>query len=82
MPNQPASGTVTVSFTLPRVLADSVNRLAKRQLTNKSDLIRRALMEYLPPDVRAGVEAAIVAEEPAEEGYSTVAKKAPKKKEP
>ena len=50
MPNQPGSETVTVSFTLPRKLAAAVQDHAKKKLTNKSDIIRRALLAYLPED--------------------------------
>lgn len=75
MPNKPASGTVTVSFTLPRMLAEQVELISRRQLTNKSELIRRALMEYLPDDVRLAVENAIVKETPASYGQSSSGKK-------
>jgi metal-responsive CopG/Arc/MetJ family transcriptional regulator len=50
MPNQPAANTVTVSFTLPRELGAVVDRVAKRQMTNKSDIIRRALLAYIPQE--------------------------------
>lgn len=50
MPNQPAPHTVTVSFTLPRELGAVVDRVAKRQMTNKSDIIRRALLAYIPKE--------------------------------
>jgi hypothetical protein len=53
MPNQPSPDTVTVSFTLPRPLAEAVNRHAKTEMTNKSDIIRRALLAYLSPSERA-----------------------------
>lgn len=56
MPNSPSADTVTVSFTLPRALSNAVNARAKRDLTNKSDIIRRALMAYLDPDTRAAVQ--------------------------
>lgn len=55
MPNQPSKDTVTVSFTLPRALSKAVNDRAKRDLTNKSDIIRRALMSYLDDDTRASI---------------------------
>ena len=64
MPNQPKASTVTVSFTLPRVLAEAVDRAAAAKMTNKSDIIRRALMNYLPPEDVARI-ASIVAEEAA-----------------
>ena len=56
MPNQPAPNTVATSFTLPRDLLSVVERVAKKNLTNKSDIIRRALMNYLAPAERAWVQ--------------------------
>ena len=50
MPNSPDPETVTVSFTLPRELAAAVAQHAKKGLTNKSDIIRRALLAYIPTD--------------------------------
>jgi len=50
MSNQPAANTVSMSFTLPRDLAIVVDRMAKRQMTNKSDIIRRALLAYIPKE--------------------------------
>jgi hypothetical protein len=50
MPNQPHAETVTVSFTLPRALADAVAQHALENLTNKSDIIRRALLRYIPAE--------------------------------
>lgn len=66
MPNQPGPNTVATSFTLPRDLLTAVNAKAKREMTNKSDIIRRALMNYLSPAEQAMVrhELAHAAEEP------------------
>jgi metal-responsive CopG/Arc/MetJ family transcriptional regulator len=55
MPNQPGADTVTVSFTLPRALSDAVNARAKREMTNKSDIIRRALLAYVDPAEKAQI---------------------------
>ena len=55
MPNQPSPDTVTVSFTLPRPLAEAVTQMARQGMTNKSDIIRRALLAYLAPDERAAI---------------------------
>jgi metal-responsive CopG/Arc/MetJ family transcriptional regulator len=55
MPNQPGADTVTVSFTLPKALSDAVNARAKREMTNKSDIIRRALLAYVGPTERAAI---------------------------
>jgi hypothetical protein len=52
MPNSPAQNTVTVSFTLPRKLLDAVETEARLNMSNKSDVIRRALMNYLTPAER------------------------------
>ncbi len=69
MPNQPGPNTVATSFTLPRDLLRAVNSKASREMTNKSDIIRRALMNYLSPVERAEVnrEIARIAEEPEAE---------------
>ena len=50
MANQPHPETVTVSFTLPRELAASVAMHARTNMTTKSDIIRRALLKYIPAD--------------------------------
>jgi Arc/MetJ-type ribon-helix-helix transcriptional regulator len=55
MPNQPKPGTVATSFTLPKDLLDAVEALAAKEMTNKSDIIRRALMNYLSPAEREAV---------------------------
>ena len=59
MPNSPHPETVTVSFTLPRELAAAVTRTARAKLTNKSDVIRQELLQYLPENERAAVMEAI-----------------------
>jgi metal-responsive CopG/Arc/MetJ family transcriptional regulator len=60
MANSPHPDTVTVSFTLPRPLAEAVNDVAKKEMTNKSDIIRRALIAYLPPAVSASIVQEVV----------------------
>jgi hypothetical protein len=65
MPNTPHPETVTASFTMPRRLLREVEDRARAELTNKSDIIRRALLAYLPPDARAAVVKS-VAEDVAE----------------
>lgn len=62
MPNQPSPETVTVSFTLPRALADAVNQHARQKMTNKSDIIRRALLEYIGPDEASAIVQEVVEE--------------------
>lgn len=66
MPNQPSPETVTVSFTLPRPLAEAVNQHARLNMTNKSDIIRRALLEYLSPEERASIVREVTEEYRAE----------------
>jgi metal-responsive CopG/Arc/MetJ family transcriptional regulator len=55
MANSPHPETVTVSFTLPRQLSEAVNAMAKREMTNKSDIIRRAILAYLPSEQTAQI---------------------------
>jgi predicted transcriptional regulator len=64
MANQPAPETVTVSFTLPRELAKTVDRHAKQNLTTKSDIIRRALLAYIPPAEAEAIMSAIMNDAP------------------
>jgi Ribbon-helix-helix protein, copG family len=59
MANQPGENTETVSFTLPRALHIALQRKAKKSMANKSDIIRRALMNYLTPEEREAVERAL-----------------------
>jgi len=61
MPNQPAQSTVMISFTLPRRLDQAVEAEAATKMTNKSDIIRRALMDWIPPEERKAVEDEIAA---------------------
>ena len=68
MPNRPAPNTVTASFTLPRELFAALRNQAIREMTNQSNIIRRALMKYLSPEERAAVErqrSIKIAEKPA-----------------
>jgi hypothetical protein len=52
MPNGPAKGMVTTSFVLPKALDEAVGKQAKIEMGNKSDIIRRACINYLPEHVR------------------------------
>jgi hypothetical protein len=45
-------------------MADAVTRRAKLELTNKSDIIRRALMDYLPPQEVAAIKQSIAQDTP------------------
>jgi hypothetical protein len=60
MPNQPNPETITVSFTLPRGLSDLISGMAKKSLTNRSDIIRRALLNYIPPEEAALIQDSMV----------------------
>ncbi len=64
MANSPHPDTVTVSFTLPQSLAAAVEMRAKASLTNKSDIIRRALLDFLTPDERAAVMGSVFNDAP------------------
>lgn len=55
MPNQPGQNTKATSFTLPKELLEALERKAKMEMTSQSNIIRRALMEYLPPEERQAV---------------------------
>ena len=55
MPNQPGENTVTASFTMPSSLLLAVKARAKQEMTNQSDILRRALMNSLSPVERVKV---------------------------
>lgn len=57
--NKPALYTRSTSFTLPVELFEAVKRLAGLRMTDVSDVIRKALMNYLSPAERRDVEEAI-----------------------
>jgi metal-responsive CopG/Arc/MetJ family transcriptional regulator len=69
MANSPHPETVTVSFTLPRELAAAVEQRARRNLTNKSDIIRRALLNYLSPEEAQQIMSSVLREDPVK--YTT-----------
>jgi len=46
---------VTTSFVLPKPLDAAVEKQAKIEMGNKSDIIRRACLNYLPESVRKSV---------------------------
>ena len=66
MANQPHPETVTVSFTLPRELAASVSKHARSNLTTKSDIIRRALLKYIPAEEAAEIMRNFMNDEPSD----------------
>ena len=47
---------------MPREMAAALNRRAKMDLTNKSDVIRRALLAFLPPSEAAAIRASVLKE--------------------
>jgi Arc/MetJ-type ribon-helix-helix transcriptional regulator len=73
VPAQPHPNTITVSFTLPRQLAEAVSSHAASKLTNKSEIIRRALLEYLEPEERNRIIESIVRERTPEDAGASVA---------
>jgi metal-responsive CopG/Arc/MetJ family transcriptional regulator len=75
MANSPHPETVTVSFTLPRELAAAVEQRARQGLTNKSDIIRRALLNYLSPEEAQQIMSSVLRDDVVR--YRT--KKPPKK---
>lgn len=48
MPNQRGHGIVNVSFTMPSQMAAALDRRAQAEMTNKSEIVRRAIMAFLP----------------------------------
>ena len=66
MANSPHPDTVTVSFTLPRDLAAAVDRRARQNLTNKSDIIRRALLAFIPKEEADAIMASVLNDSPME----------------
>ena len=87
MANQPHPDTVTVSFTLPRELAASVTKHARSNMTTKSDIIRRALLRYIPADEAADIIRSVMHDEPSDTPISkqkpvNYAAKKPTKKKP
>jgi Arc/MetJ-type ribon-helix-helix transcriptional regulator len=66
MANSPHPQTVTVSFTLPKQLSAAVDKRARQSLTNRSDIIRRALLAYLPRDEADSIMTSYLAETKAE----------------
>jgi Arc/MetJ-type ribon-helix-helix transcriptional regulator len=73
MANQPGENTRSISFTLPRALLEAVEAKVRRKMTNKSEFIRQALMNYLTPEERAIVESQIEADAGVRYGTGTSA---------
>ena len=71
MANQPGENTRSTSFTLPRALLEAVEAKVRRKMTNKSEFIRQALMNYLTPEERAIVESQIEADAGVRYGSGT-----------
>jgi len=61
MPNAPDPNTVATSFTLPRQLFAALKKKAKLEMTNQSDIVRRALLNYLPCEEASAIKAEIAA---------------------
>jgi Arc/MetJ-type ribon-helix-helix transcriptional regulator len=63
MANSPSENTVTVSFTMPRSLLAAIQEQARRDLSNQSEVMRRALMNSLTSSERAAVLREVGAQE-------------------
>lgn len=68
MPNQRAAGIVNVSFSMPQSMADTLESRARIEMTNRSEIVRRAVMAYLSPSERARIQQSLL-----EAGSSKVA---------
>lgn len=66
MPNQRAAGIVNVSFTMPLRMARALESRARAELTNKSEIVRRAIMAYLPADEVAAIMSSVLNNAPSE----------------
>jgi metal-responsive CopG/Arc/MetJ family transcriptional regulator len=62
MSNQRGAGIRNVSFTMPVEMADALERRAKMEMTNKSEIVRRAVMAFLPPQEVAAIKQSISTE--------------------
>lgn len=60
MPNQRGAGIVNVSFTMPGEMAKALERRAKLEMTNKSEIVRRAVMAFLSPQEVAAIKQSIL----------------------
>lgn len=47
---------------LPRVLVEAFDQYAVRELTDRTEMIRRAMLDYLPADLRQHVEETAIQE--------------------
>jgi len=65
MPNQRKAGIVNVSFTMPAALAEALEARARAEMTNKSEVVRRALLASLSPEEADRVRRSVLEEEPA-----------------
>lgn len=47
MPNRRAPGIVNASFTMPASMVEKLEARARMEMTNKSEIVRRAIMSFL-----------------------------------
>ena len=59
---------------MPRELSEAVDRRAKLELTNKSDIIRRALLAFLPPAEAARIRQMVIGQPASGSGKSAAPK--------
>lgn len=62
MPSQRAAGIVNVSFTMPAGMKRALEARARRDMTNKSEIVRRAIMAYLPPAEASAIMSGVMNE--------------------
>lgn len=64
MPNKRADGIINISFTMPAKMAEMLDARAKSELTNKSEIVRRAIMRYLTPEELAAIRSSVLNDAP------------------
>jgi metal-responsive CopG/Arc/MetJ family transcriptional regulator len=60
MPGQRAEGIVNVSFTMPAEIAAALEKRARHDMTNKSEIVRRAILAYLPPEEASRIRSSVM----------------------
>ena len=81
MPNQRRQGIVNVSFTMPAPLAEALDARARSEMTNKSEIVRRALLSALGPEEAARIRECVL-NDGADEAAPAAAKKKVNYKKP
>lgn len=63
MPGQRRHGITNVSFTMPEKMAEALDQRARAEMTNKSELVRRAVLAFLSPSEAAEIRRSVMNEE-------------------